>query len=247
MQKKPGDPFRASLQPLIWSIGALSGVLAEAEERRLLVAAIMDLLRLVATKPAKDDKAVVAGCLMYVIQQFPRFLKAHFKFLRTVIAKNFEFMHETHPGVQDMACDTFLKLAKFCGGSLVVAQHVDGVENRPYIEEVLGKSEVLMERLSQQQKEVVFEAIATIIRFERNAEKRAVWVDALLYGVNNAMISVIKQGCQNQEVFHQSTSIAIIRDVFHFHRVVCSVLPNDYHRQVSTFPPFFCIVFDLLP
>ena len=238
MQKKPGEPFRDTLQPLIWSIGALSGVLGEAEERRLLVAAIMDLLRLVATKPAKDDKAVVAGCLMYVIQQFPRFLKAHFKFLRTVINKNFEFMHETHPGVQDMACDTFLKLARFCGASLVVAQQVDGVENRPYVEEVLAKSQVLMERLSQQQKEVVFEAIATIIRFERSAEKRAIWVDALLYGPNNAMVTVIKQGCQNQEVFHQSTSIAIIRDVFHFHRVVCSVLPNDYYRQVSTVPRF---------
>lgn len=138
-----------------------------------------------------------------------------------------------------MACDTFLKLARFCGASLVVAQQVDGVENRPYVEEVLAKSQVLMERLSQQQKEVVFEAIATIIRFERSAEKRAIWVDALLYGPNNAMVTVIKQGCQNQEVFHQSTSIAIIRDVFHFHRVVCSVLPNDYYRQVSTVPRFF--------
>lgn len=32
--------------------------------------------------------------------QYPRFLRAHWKFLKTVVNKLFEFMHETHPGVQ---------------------------------------------------------------------------------------------------------------------------------------------------
>ena len=37
---------------------------------------------------------------MYVVGQYPRFLRAHWKFLKTVVNKLFEFMHETHPGVQ---------------------------------------------------------------------------------------------------------------------------------------------------
>lgn len=36
----------------------------------------------------------------YVVGQYPRFLRAHWKFLKTVVNKLFEFMHETHPGVQ---------------------------------------------------------------------------------------------------------------------------------------------------
>ena len=32
--------------------------------------------------------------------QYPRFLRNHWKFLKTVVNKLFEFMHETHPGVQ---------------------------------------------------------------------------------------------------------------------------------------------------
>jgi hypothetical protein len=36
------------------------------------------------------------------VGQYPRFLRAHWKFLRTVVLKLFEFMHEKHPGVQDM-------------------------------------------------------------------------------------------------------------------------------------------------
>ena len=40
--------------------------------------------------------------------------RAHWKFLKTVVNKLFEFMHETHDGVQDMACDTFIKIAQKC-------------------------------------------------------------------------------------------------------------------------------------
>jgi len=35
-----------------------------------------------------------------VVGQYPRFLRNHWKFLKTVVNKLFEFMHETHPGVQ---------------------------------------------------------------------------------------------------------------------------------------------------
>ena len=73
---------------------------------------LQDLLNLCEMKRGKDNKAVVASNIMYVVGQYPRFLKAHWKFLRTVVNKLFEFMHELHPGVQDMACDTFLKIAQ---------------------------------------------------------------------------------------------------------------------------------------
>lgn len=44
------------------------------------------------------DKYVLV--FRYVVGQYPRFLRAHWKFLKTVVNKLFEFMHETHPGVQ---------------------------------------------------------------------------------------------------------------------------------------------------
>jgi len=55
-----------------------------------------------------------ASNIMYIVGQYPRFLKAHWKFLKTVVNKLFEFAHETHEGVQDMACDTFIKIAQKC-------------------------------------------------------------------------------------------------------------------------------------
>jgi exportin-1 len=43
---------------------------------------------------------IVLSVGRYVVGQYPRFLRAHWKFLKTVVNKLFEFMHETHPGVQ---------------------------------------------------------------------------------------------------------------------------------------------------
>jgi hypothetical protein len=63
------------------------------------VTVIKDLLGLCEIKRGKDNKAVVASDIMYIVGQYPRFLKAHWKFLKTVVNKLFEFMHETHEGM----------------------------------------------------------------------------------------------------------------------------------------------------
>jgi hypothetical protein len=47
-----------------------------------------------------DAVTHIRVCRRYVVGQYPKFLRAHWKFLKTVVNKLFEFMHETHPGVQ---------------------------------------------------------------------------------------------------------------------------------------------------
>jgi len=44
-------------------------------------------------------------------------------------------MHETHPGVQDMACETFLKICHRCRRKFVVTQLG---EAEPFVCELLG-------------------------------------------------------------------------------------------------------------
>nr|MBE5725638.1 embargoed [Cucujiformia] len=97
-----------NLNTLCWAIGSISGAMHEEDEKRFLVTVIKDLLGLCEQKRGKDNKAIIASNIMYVVGQYPRFLRAHWKFLKTVVNKLFEFMHETHDGVQDMACDTFI-------------------------------------------------------------------------------------------------------------------------------------------
>ena len=58
--------------------------------------------------------------------------RAHWKFLKTVVNKLFEFMHETHDGVQDMACDTFIKIAQKCRRHFIQVNAGGGGSTRGY-------------------------------------------------------------------------------------------------------------------
>mmetsp|Transcript_37722 Transcript_37722/g.99798 ORF Transcript_37722/g.99798 Transcript_37722/m.99798 type:complete len:1108 (+) Transcript_37722:22-3345(+) len=123
------------LNRLCWAIGSISGAMHEGDEKRFLVSVIKDLLSLCEMKRGKENKAVVASNIMYVVGQYPRFLRAHWKFLKTVIFKLFEFMHETFPGVQEMAVDTFLKICQKCKRKFVVVQHG---EQLSFVEEMMS-------------------------------------------------------------------------------------------------------------
>lgn len=109
---------------------------------------IKDLLGLCEMKRGKDNKAIVASNIMYIVGQYPRFLKAHWKFLKTVVNKLFEFMHETHEGVQDMACDTFIKIAQKCRRHFVLQQ---SGEMEPFVDEILRLLHRITVDLSPQQ------------------------------------------------------------------------------------------------
>jgi len=121
------------LNHLCWAIGSISGAMQESEEKKFVVSVIRDLLKLCDLKKGKENKAAVASNIMYVVGQYPRFLKAHWKFLKTVIFKLFEFMHETFPGVQQMAVDTFLRICQKCKKKFVVQQ---SQEPAPFIETI---------------------------------------------------------------------------------------------------------------
>jgi len=102
----------SNLNTLCWAVGSIAGtmsitsiesvlmVLDEETEKRFLVNFIKELLGLTEMIRGKDNKAVVASNIMYIVGQYPRFLKAHWKFLKTVVNKLFEFMHETHEGLK---------------------------------------------------------------------------------------------------------------------------------------------------
>lgn len=64
----------------------------EDDERKFLVTVIKELLGLCEQKRGKDNKAIIASNIMYVVGQYPRFLRAHWRFLKTVVVKLFEFM-----------------------------------------------------------------------------------------------------------------------------------------------------------
>lgn len=107
------------MNSLCWAIGSISGSVKSDEERSLLIQVIKGLLTLTEQKKQKESKAVVASNIMYVVSQYPVFLKNNWSFLKTVVKKLFEFMNETFPGVMEMAVNTFLTVCKKCAEEFV--------------------------------------------------------------------------------------------------------------------------------
>jgi len=112
LSEKKTTPNIDGLNKLCWALGAIAGCMLEDDENKFVVQVIKELLNLCEKTTGKSNKALVAADIMYVVGSFPRFLRGHWAFLKTVIKKLNEFMHEKHPGVQDMASETFLKIAK---------------------------------------------------------------------------------------------------------------------------------------
>jgi hypothetical protein len=72
------------------------------QEKVFLVRFIKNLLGLVEVARGKDAKGKVATGIMRVTVSFPRFLLQHWRFLKVVVLKLMEFMHEQEQEIVDM-------------------------------------------------------------------------------------------------------------------------------------------------
>lgn len=220
-----------NLNTLCWAIGSISGAMSEENEKRFLVTVIKDLLGLCEMKRGKDNKAVVASNIMYVVGQYPRFLRAHWKFLRTVVNKLFEFMHELHPGVQDMACDTFLKIAQRCRRKFVMLQ---SGEARPFVEELLDDLPTIVSDLETHQVHTFYEAVASMLAAEGDVERKNMLLGRLMHLPNEAWKSIMSQASQNVGILYDSRGIKEINKIIRTNVKVCKAIgPNGFNSQMG--------------
>ncbi|KAG6897296.1 Exportin-1 [Termitomyces sp. T32_za158] len=219
-----------NLNTLCWAIGSISGAMNEETEKRFLVTVIKDLLGLCEIKRGKDNKAVVASDIMYIVGQYPRFLKAHWKFLKTVVNKLFEFMHETHEGVQDMACDTFIKIAQKCRRHFVMQQ---SGEQEPFIDEILRMLHRITVDLSPQQVHTFYEAVGYMISAQPNKPQQEKLISKLMDLPNNAWDSLMAQAAQNMDVLASADNIKILSNVLKTNVSACTSIGSFYLPQIG--------------
>ncbi|TIB03312.1 hypothetical protein E3P96_01932 [Wallemia ichthyophaga] len=220
----------SNLNTLCWAIGSISGAMNEDTEKRFLVTVIKDLLGLCEIKRGKDNKAVVASDIMYIVGQYPRFLKAHWKFLKTVVNKLFEFMHETHEGVQDMACDTFIKIAQKCRKHFVMQQ---SAEQEPFIDEILRNLHRITIDLAPQQVHTFYEAIGQMISAQPNKPVQENLIAKLMDMPNNAWDSLMQQAASNVDVLSVPENIKILSNVLKTNVSACMSIGSFYLPQIA--------------
>ncbi|KAI0315517.1 CRM1 C terminal-domain-containing protein [Amylostereum chailletii] len=219
-----------NLNTLCWAIGSISGAMNEDTEKRFLVTVIKDLLGLCEIKRGKDNKAVVASDIMYIVGQYPRFLKAHWKFLKTVVNKLFEFMHETHEGVQDMACDTFIKIAQKCRRHFVMQQ---SQEQEPFVDEILRLLHRITVDLSPQQVHTFYEAVGYMISAQPNKPQQEKLIAKLMELPNNAWESLMNQAASNVDVLSSPDNLKILSNVLKTNVAACTSIGSFFLPQIA--------------
>lgn len=219
-----------NLNTLCWAIGAISGAQNEEYEKRFLVTVLKDLLGLTEMKRGKDNKAVIASNIMYIVGQYPRFLRAHWKFLKTVVNKLFEFMHESHPGVQDMAVDTFLKIADKCRRKFVVVQIG---ETQPFVSEILTKLSSIISDLEPQQIHVFYEAVGFMIGSHTDQQSRDSLLAQLMEHPNESWSNIISQAAKNHHSLENLETIKTISNILKTNVRTCSSLGQSFFSQLA--------------
>ncbi|KAL1462770.1 hypothetical protein WDU94_014579 [Cyamophila willieti] len=219
-----------NLNTLCWAIGSISGAMHEEDEKRFLVTVIKDLLGLCEQKKGKDNKAIIASNIMYVVGQYPRFLRAHWKFLKTVVNKLFEFMHETHEGVQDMACDTFIKIAAKCKRHFVTIQTGEMV---PFIEEILGSINTIICDLQTQQVHTFYEAVGLMISACADQPQQERLIEKYMSLPNHVWDELINMASSNVEVLSEMDIVKQLASILKTNVKACTSLGHPYVSQLG--------------
>lgn len=219
-----------NLNTLCWAIGSISGAMHEEDEKRFLVTVIKELLGLCEQKRGKDNKAIIASNIMYVVGQYPRFLRAHWRFLKTVVNKLFEFMHETHDGVQDMACDTFIKISQKCRRHFVQVQIG---EMMPFIEEILNGINTIICDLQPQQVHTFYEAIGLMISAQTDQFQQERLIEKYMSLPNQVWDNIIQQATRNADILKDQEIVKQLCNILKTNVRACKSLGHPYLAQLG--------------
>ncbi|KAG0440038.1 Protein EXPORTIN 1A [Dictyocoela muelleri] len=156
------DDNMENLNKVGWSIGSinLSKYGNKTDENELFISALKSLLNTCSMKVSKNDKAIIASLIIFLISQFTNFFDSNKKFFMTVIFKIFEFMDEEHEGIKDMACDAFENICKKRPQEFYTTRK----DNEITIFYILLNLSIITKSLELYQKRSVFRSICLVIQ-----------------------------------------------------------------------------------
>jgi exportin-1 len=211
-KNKANFSFEA-LNKLCWALGSISGCMSVDDENKFVVSVVKELLNLCEKTQGKSNKALVAADIMYVVGQFPKFLTGHWPFLKTVVKKLNEFMHEKHPGVQDMASETFLKISKLTK-EMFTKIHDQKSENTPYVIELISMIPSNCKDLEIHQRLMVYEGLGYMVSTEQYNQPSL--INALLQYAQNDWQRILTQA-QNDNNYLMNPQI--IKELDHIIKI----------------------------
>ena len=153
-------------------------------------------------------------------------------------------MHESHPGVQDMACDTFLKIATKCKRKFMTVQ-VD--EGRPFICELVEGLSGVVNDLEPHQVNSFYEAVGTmlsdrtpIVLANSTRIEHSQILAQLMSNPNSAWKNILTAGSSNPARMVDSTTLREVIQILKLNTRMVKTIGSMYTSQLE------CIYQDLL-
>lgn len=134
------------------------------------------------------------------------------------------------PGVQDMACDTFIKIAKQCRRHFVALQPS---ENEPFIEEIIRNLGKITCDLTPQQVHTFYEACGYMVAAQGNRNQQERLLADLMAIPNAAWDEIIKQATMNPGILQDADTIKIIGNIMKTNVSACSSIGTYFFPQIG--------------
>ncbi|GIQ85070.1 hypothetical protein KIPB_006684 [Kipferlia bialata] len=219
------------LRPLSWAAGALSNnLMPQQTENAFLMSTLHSLINLTDYKVTVADKAVAASCVMYVCASFSRFLNSSDNFLRTVILKLVQFMHESHEGVKEMAVDTFLTIAERCSRTLALATS----DKTEFLSTLFANTATNTEKIAGNRDllTVYFRACGLIIASIQSSQLRDQMLLSLMHTPNQEWKAIMAGTQQDIQYVLDPKVIERLNTILAVNKAVCEGLGTPFTVQL---------------
>ena len=225
------------LNSLCWATGSIAGSMRE-EDEQIFVKRILELLNEVRANEMKHlrDEVMYNSCFLYIVSQYPRFMKNNWSFLLNVLERLLQAMHSSNEGIQDMACDAFLKIAESCKYQLTVndPRHLgrtDGRNTSPYIQVLVGQIANITRDLNPAQTQLVYKVCGLIIAEERDVNLRNKLLDELMEQANSCWDNFFEEFVANNQFSFDAHTVKSVGNILKINTGVCDGMGYKFHQQ----------------
>lgn len=209
------------LNKICWAVGSIANALEEAAERDFFVLMIKNLLTMCEIRVSKDEKAIIASNIMFIIGQFYRFLKYHNDFLAVVVKKLFEFMNEKYQGIKEMACDNFYKICEKCPNQFFLRK-----DKTYFFEEILNDLPSITSNLDYYLQRMVIEGLLMAIKHSQKKDTR--YIDSIYSTLTNQAMLDERYITSIHTVIHDQSQLKMAIHLIESYSLGFKILPETF-------------------
>ncbi|KAI9314458.1 armadillo-type protein [Dichotomocladium elegans] len=206
-----------------WVVGAISGVMPEAEEQQFIEHYMKELDTF-----SRANRNVAIVCMLHLSGHYPQVLIRHRDFLKQTLGLILECLHDKEASIRSMAYHTFNLVCSSCKSSLALA---DAQGCPILLQELLGNISSLVTDLESQQIAEIYRGVSYIFS-ATSPEYKQKQMAGFMEAPNQALRSLVVEAQHpNLEALKMFTNLIRIN------MAVCTAMGPEFCYQLQSIYP----------